>query len=213
MHESPEQDDDEALDRALTSSSCRPWIGARLFRRLSGVNVIDFNEALPSRPEMPPHRKIILLTLLLAIKYKASELRFEPWESEADGRSLQMFCEADGRLLEMVPPPACLTDSIVWELRTIAGFHSPRGRLIDSLRHLARKLEGRDDDRPRSRFWPRSRFRMRGGDDEVEISVTIYSSQAGDRIFLRFAACPAVLAERAGMVLARILARRRRSES
>ena len=44
-------------------------------KRMNGVNVIDFSNILPLYTSVPPHRKLLLLLLLLALKDKASEVR------------------------------------------------------------------------------------------------------------------------------------------
>lgn len=122
MDQSPELD--EALGREVAASMIREGGRAPLARWSNGVNVIDFSDVLALCSRIGPHRRLILLLLLLAIKDRASELRFEPCLSEDGGRMLRLYYEVDGELLELVPPPAGFLDYMLSEIKTVAGFHT-----------------------------------------------------------------------------------------
>lgn len=187
----PPPESDEAVSREVAASMIREWGRVPLARLSHGVHVIDFSDALALYSGIAPHRKMILLVLLLALKDRAGELRFEPWVSEAEGRILRLFYEVDGEFLELVTPPACFVDCILAEVETIAGFHTGWRRLAGLLRRLARKLDGQVDG------WSQSSFRVRAGDAVMDISAMIYPSEIGDRVFFSLAGCPAALQERA----------------
>jgi hypothetical protein len=189
MDPSPELD--EALSREVAAWMIREGGRAPLARRSNGVHVIDFSDAPSLYSRIGPHRRTILLVLLLAIRDRAGELRFEPCVSEAEGRMLRMFYEVNGELLELVSPPAGFVDYILTEVKTIAGFHTGRRRLAGLLRRLARRLDGQVDG------WPQSRFQVRAGDAFMDISATVYPSEIGDRVFFDLSGCPAILQERA----------------
>jgi type IV pilus assembly protein PilB len=149
-----------------------------LAKRSNGVNIIDFSDVSSLYPRLIPLRRLLLLVLLLAIKDRASEVRFEPSNSEDEGRILRLFFQVDGELHELVPPPAHLTEEIPHELKTIAGYDTIRRRFANLLRNLARKLDGESID------WAQSSFRMQVGEDGVDVVTSVHSSELGDRIFL-----------------------------
>src|SRR5206468_5712342 len=62
-------------------------------------NTIDL-EAIEEMAEAAPVRKLLNMVLLLAIKDKASDVHFEPFEEE-----YKMRYRVDGVLYELVPPP------------------------------------------------------------------------------------------------------------
>ncbi|HMF36857.1 MAG TPA: pilus assembly protein PilB, partial [Isosphaeraceae bacterium] len=62
-------------------------------------NTIDL-EAIEEMSEAAPVRKLLNMVLLLAIKDKASDIHFEPFEEE-----YKMRYRVDGILYELVPPP------------------------------------------------------------------------------------------------------------
>ena len=69
-------------------------------------NTIDL-EAIEEMAEAAPVRKLLNMVLLLAIKDKASDIHFEPFEEE-----YKMRYRVDGVLYELVPPPRHLAPAI-----------------------------------------------------------------------------------------------------
>ena len=65
----------------------------------SSANTVDL-EAIEEMAEAAPVRKLLNMVLLLAIKDKASDIHFEPFEEE-----YKMRYRVDGVLYELVPPP------------------------------------------------------------------------------------------------------------
>lgn len=71
-----------------------------------------------------PIRKLLNMVLLLAIKDKASDIHFEPFEDE-----FKIRVKADGVLFEMVPPPRHLANAIVSRIKVMANLDIAERRL------------------------------------------------------------------------------------
>mgnify|MGYP003617918695 CR=1 FL=1 len=71
-----------------------------------------------------PVRKLLNMILLLAIKDRASDLHFEPFESE-----FKVRVKADGVLYEMVPPPKHLAFAITTRIKVMANLDIAERRL------------------------------------------------------------------------------------
>jgi type IV pilus assembly protein PilB len=71
-----------------------------------------------------PVRKLINMVFLLAIKDKASDIHFEPFEDE-----YKMRYRADGVLYEMVPPPRHLATAISSRIKVMANLDIAERRL------------------------------------------------------------------------------------
>ena len=71
-----------------------------------------------------PVRKLLNMVLLLAIKDHASDLHFEPFESE-----FKIRIRADGVLYEMVPPPRHLSVAITTRIKVMADLDIAERRL------------------------------------------------------------------------------------
>ncbi len=71
-----------------------------------------------------PVRKLLNMVLLLAIKDKASDIHFEPFEDE-----FKIRIKADGVLFEMVPPPRHLAFAITTRLKVMANLDIAERRL------------------------------------------------------------------------------------
>ena len=74
-------------------------------------------EDLKGAADSNPVRKLINLVLLQAIKDKASDIHFEPFEEE-----FKMRYRIDGVLYEMMPPPAHIAAAISSRLKVMAGL-------------------------------------------------------------------------------------------
>jgi hypothetical protein len=190
VDQSAERDENEAVDRVLELIS-RADTGAPLVKRMNGVNVIDFSDVLPLYSNVPPHRKALLLLFLLALKDHATEVRFEHWATEPDGYRLSLYYEVDGQIHELVPPPEHLAETIIREIKAVAGFGSTRRRFADLLRRLASTLGTQPGQ------LSLATFQIVGGNDKIDISAQAYSSEMGERVVQRLANCPMSLSERA----------------
>ncbi|ODT98557.1 MAG: pilus assembly protein PilB, partial [Planctomycetes bacterium SCN 63-9] len=86
-------------------------------------NTIDL-EAIEEMAEAAPVRKLINMVLLLAIKDKASDIHFEPFEEE-----YKMRYRVDGVLYELVPPPRHLASAISSRIKVMANLDIAERRL------------------------------------------------------------------------------------
>ena len=111
--------------------------------------------------------------------------------TEPDGYGLRLFHEVDTQIHELVPPPQHLAQKITQEIKAVAGFYSMRRRLADLLRRLASMLDAQTEQSSQSTF------QIVAEEDTLDISAHVYSSEMGDRVFLKFSDCPVSLSERA----------------
>ena len=86
-------------------------------------NTIDL-EAIEEMAEAAPVRKLLNMVLLLAIKDKASDIHFEPFEEE-----YKMRYRVDGVLYEMVPPPRHLAPAIASRIKVMSNLDIAERRL------------------------------------------------------------------------------------
>ena len=64
-----------------------------------------------------PIKKLLNMVMLLAIRYQASDIHFEPFEDE-----FKIRVKADGVLYEMVPPPRHLANAIVSRIKVMSNL-------------------------------------------------------------------------------------------
>ncbi len=86
-------------------------------------NTIDL-EAIEEMAEAAPVRKLLNMVLLLAIKDKASDIHFEPFEEE-----YKMRYRVDGVLYELVPPPRHLAPAISSRIKVMSNLDIAERRL------------------------------------------------------------------------------------
>jgi type IV pilus assembly protein PilB len=86
-------------------------------------NTIDL-EAIEEMAEAAPVRKLLNMVLLLAIKDKASDVHFEPFEDE-----YKMRYRVDGILYELVPPPRHLAPAISSRIKVMSNLDIAERRL------------------------------------------------------------------------------------
>src|SRR5579875_2020225 len=86
-------------------------------------NTIDL-EAIEEMAEAAPVRKLLNMVLLLAIRDKASDIHFEPFEEE-----YKMRYRVDGVLYELVPPPRHLAPAIASRIKVMANLDIAERRL------------------------------------------------------------------------------------
>ena len=86
-------------------------------------NTIDL-EAIEEMAEAAPVRKLINMVLLLAIRDKASDIHFEPFEEE-----YKMRYRVDGVLYELVPPPRHLASALASRIKVMANLDIAERRL------------------------------------------------------------------------------------
>ncbi len=103
-----ELENDAALSKALEQAE-------------SGAFDLTSVEALA---DSAPVRKLINMVLLLAIKDHASDIHFEPFESE-----FKIRVKSDGVLYEMVPPPQHLAFALTTRIKVMANLDIAERRL------------------------------------------------------------------------------------
>ena len=81
-------------------------------------------ETLKDAADSNPVRKLINLVLLQAIKDKASDIHFEPFEDE-----FKMRYRIDGVLYEMMPPPAHIAPAISSRIKVMANLDIAERRM------------------------------------------------------------------------------------
>ncbi len=86
-------------------------------------NTIDL-EAIEEMAEAAPVRKLLNMVLLLAIRDKASDIHFEPFEEE-----YKMRYRVDGLLYELVPPPRHLAAAISSRIKVMSNLDIAERRL------------------------------------------------------------------------------------
>lgn len=74
-------------------------------------------ESLEEMADAAPVRKLINMVLLMAIRDKASDIHFEPFEDE-----FRMRYRVDGVMMELVPPPRHLAPAIASRIKVMANL-------------------------------------------------------------------------------------------
>ncbi|MGP0067195.1 MAG: GspE/PulE family protein [Isosphaeraceae bacterium] len=120
------------------------------------TNTIDL-EAIEEMAEAAPVRKLLNMVLLLAIKDKASDIHFEPFEEE-----YKMRYRVDGILYELVPPPRHLAPAIASRIKVMANLDIAERRLPQD-----------------------GRIQLALGGNEVDIRVSTLPCMFGESVVLR----------------------------
>ena len=96
------------------------------FKGLAGKKANDSIDldVLKGAADANPVRKLINLVLLQAIKDKASDIHFEPFEDE-----FKMRYRIDGVLYEMMPPPAHIAPAIASRIKVMSGLDIAERRM------------------------------------------------------------------------------------
>ncbi len=90
---------------------------------MSGDGPINL-DSVEALADSAPVRKLLNMVLLLAIKDRASDLHFEPFEDE-----FRIRIKADGVLYEMVPPPRHLAFAITTRIKVMANLDIAERRM------------------------------------------------------------------------------------
>jgi hypothetical protein len=125
-------DDDIEVGEFELTDKLRVW--PRSACRVGEVSVVY---AFDRDRNIPTHRRLLLMVLLLALKDRAAEVHFEPCRSEnAEGRGMgvRMSFETAGELYELVPPPARIARPLFRDLNG----HLPAQRDCPRRRHARR---------------------------------------------------------------------------
>jgi type IV pilus assembly protein PilB len=119
-------------------------------------NTIDL-ERIEEMAEAAPVRKLLNMVLLLAIKDKASDIHFEPFEEE-----YKMRYRVDGVLYELVPPPRHLASAIASRIKVMSNLDIAERRLPQD-----------------------GRIQLALGGNEVDIRVSTLPTMFGESVVLR----------------------------
>jgi type IV pilus assembly protein PilB len=114
-------------------------------------------EAIEEMAEAAPVRKLLNMVLLLAIKDKASDIHFEPFEEE-----YKMRYRVDGVLYELVPPPRHLAPAIASRIKVMSNLDIAERRLPQD-----------------------GRIQLALGGSEVDIRVSTLPTMFGESVVLR----------------------------
>jgi type IV pilus assembly protein PilB len=104
-----------------------------------------------------PIRKLLNMVLLLAIKDKASDIHFEPFEDE-----FKIRVKADGILYEMVPPPRHLANAITTRIKVMANLDIAERRIPQD-----------------------GRIELNVGGNPVDLRVSVLPTMFGESVVMR----------------------------
>ena len=127
---------------------------AALAAEAEGVLDLDSVEQLA---ESAPVRRLLNMVLLIGIKEQASDLHFEPFESE-----FKIRIRSDGVLYEMVPPPRHLAFAITTRIKVMADLDIAERRLPQD-----------------------GRIRLSVGGHPVDLRVSVLPTMFGESVVLR----------------------------
>lgn len=120
MTDSLAANEDADFDDSLYVEWSRPCSGT-LAMRVGGCHLIDISET-GHFPTLCPHRKVLLLSLLLSLKDRATELRFEPQDTDLSVPGVRMSYVVGGEVYDLVPPPFEIAIEIIQEIKELAGL-------------------------------------------------------------------------------------------
>jgi type IV pilus assembly protein PilB len=113
--------------------------------------------SIEAMADSAPVRKLLNMVLLLAIRERASDLHFEPFESE-----FKIRIRADGVLYEMVPPPRHLAFAITTRIKVMADLDIAERRLPQD-----------------------GRIRLNVGGHPVDLRVSVLPTMFGESVVMR----------------------------
>ncbi len=109
---------EESIMDVIQELEANPELGGR--QRETSIDLASLAEIADAAPV----RKLINMVFLLAIKDKASDIHFEPFEDE-----YKMRYRCDGTLYEMVPPPRHLAMAIASRIKVMSNLDIAERRL------------------------------------------------------------------------------------
>lgn len=133
---------DADLENDIDEIFCGRPRFVRLGKPVGGVSYLDLTD-IAGIWGLPPHSRIVILVILLAIKDRANEVRFEAWTDDAGERQCRMSYVVDGISYDLVPPPGVLAPPMIRDLKQLGGLLSWRGRIGDALGSLASRIDGK----------------------------------------------------------------------
>ena len=123
---------------------------------LADTGTLDLT-SVEALADSAPVRKLLNMVLLLAIKDHASDLHFEPFETE-----FKIRIRSDGVLYEMVPPPRHLAFAITTRIKVMANLDIAERRLPQD-----------------------GRIRLSVGGHPVDLRVSVLPTMFGESVVMR----------------------------
>jgi type IV pilus assembly protein PilB len=123
---------------------------------MEASQVVDLSSA-EALADSAPVRKLLNMVLLLAIRDHASDLHFEPFESE-----FKIRIRSDGILYEMVPPPRHLAFAITTRIKVMADLDIAERRMPQD-----------------------GRIRLTVGGHPVDLRVSVLPTMFGESVVMR----------------------------
>ena len=111
---------EESISALIEAMNADETIGANSMKRENSIDLDDLAELANSAPV----RKLINMVLLMAIRDRASDVHFEPFEDE-----YKMRYRCDGVLYEMVPPPRHLASAIASRIKVMSNLDIAERRM------------------------------------------------------------------------------------
>jgi type IV pilus assembly protein PilB len=125
-------------------------------KAVEGTGTVDLNN-VEALADSAPVRKLLNMVLLLAIREHASDLHFEPFETE-----FKIRIRSDGVLYEMVPPPRHLAFAITTRIKVMADLDIAERRLPQD-----------------------GRIRLSVGGHPVDLRVAVLPTMFGESVVMR----------------------------
>ena len=113
----------DSMDQLLTDIEQDEELNKAIQAANSMDETIDLTGA-QAMAESAPVRKLLNMVLLMAIRDRASDIHFEPFENE-----FKIRVRADGALYEMVPPPKHLALALTTRIKVMANLDIAERRL------------------------------------------------------------------------------------
>jgi type IV pilus assembly protein PilB len=145
------QGKEETIIDIIQQLESDPNLGKR--RNESSIDL----ESLIEIQDAAPVRKLLNMVMLLAIKDKASDIHFEPFEDE-----YKMRYRCDGVLFEMVPPPRHLASAIASRIKVMANLDIAERRLPQD-----------------------GRIELNVGGNSVDLRVSVLPTMFGESVVIR----------------------------
>ena len=111
---------DESVASLISQLETDSDLGKAAMKRETSIDLDDLTEMANSAPV----RKLINMVLLMAIRDRASDIHFEPFEDE-----YKMRYKCDGVLYEMVPPPRHLGTAIASRIKVMSNLDIAERRM------------------------------------------------------------------------------------
>jgi len=145
----------ETVETLIADMEDDPELNAAVIA-LQKKGTVDLN-SVEAMAESTPVRKLLNMVLLMGIKEHASDLHFEPFETE-----FKIRIRADGVLYEMVPPPKHLAIAITTRIKVMADLDIAERRLPQD-----------------------GRIRLSVGGHPIDLRVSVLPTMFGESVVMR----------------------------